>query len=151
MSGDRDRPHTGICFFCRRKEHKKNTKEARFIALTRIAPQYTMETAYQDENGYYFDPPVKDQEEEERYYYHQPLTHHYHHHNQDFAAAESHFYRIQQQDYSQENFVTRIFMLLNTRGALIALAISIGVILFTQHKGEKYIGVAAALIVRESH
>ena len=90
----------------------------------------TMADFQEDDSHYYYGAP--EVEEDERYR-HQPLSHHYHHHD---PSPESHFYHQNQSTPPlEENLLTRFLMLFNTRGALIAVVISIGVILFTHHKG----------------
>ena len=93
---------------------------------------------YQDEDGsyhYYSNHNTEQDDEPPRYNYHYqppPLSQHHH------AAHDSSSFDAFYQPTTTENGVTRVLMLFNTRGALVAVAVSIVVILFTQHKGKLF-------------
>ena len=104
-------------------------------------------------SSYPYDDSHLPEEEEEYYVYHQPLSNHHHHHyerefvaepppQQQFAAAyHPHHHRILHQHqhhynyYNEPDVVTRVLLLFKTKGFLAALAVAIGVILFTHYKG----------------
>lgn len=89
---------------------------------------------YQDEDGSYYhysnNYNTEQDDDGPRYNYYQPPLSQHHHAAHDSSSFDA-FY----QPTAEENLVTRVLMLFNTRGALVAVAVSIGVILFTQHNG----------------
>lgn len=98
----------------------------------------------QDEDPYFYNynSVLEEEDQDERYYDYQPQQqplsshqHAFHHHHSphDSPFTEPNvFYRPPP---VEENFVTRLLMLFNSREALFAVAVAMGVILFTHHKG----------------